>query len=148
MRALVLFLSVFLSFSSFGIGVDIDIDTQKWKKLDFPNRFPQTFFVSSKLSPMYFETGENTDELTEFLIDLKKGKLDVDIDDDDKEKIERMMKVIFEKVKNTQAIDKRKNYLINVSVTKVFDCGPCTEQADYVELLNLNDVNVINIYLI
>ncbi len=148
MRALVLFITVyFLSFSSFGVEINIDIKTKEWKKLDFPNRFPQTFFVSNKLSPLYFETGENSSELSEFLINFKKNKLDVDIDEEDNIIIKNMMKIIFEKI-NSENFDKNKNYLINISVNKVFECGPCTEQKEYVSILNLDDLNVINIYLI
>jgi hypothetical protein len=148
MRVLVLFIMTFLlSFPSFGGNTDVDIKSSEWKKLDLPNRFPQTFFVSNELSPMYFETGENFSDLSDFLISVRKGILDVDIDEDDKVKINEMMLFILKSVKN-ESIDEKRNYLINVSVNKVFDCEPCTEQKDYIEILNLNNINVINIYLI
>lgn len=144
----VLFVIVcFLSFPSFAASIDFDIKTKEWKKLELPNRFPQTFFVSNKLFPMYFKTGENTSEFREFLINLNKNKLANDIDEDDRLKIQEMMKVIFITIKK-QKIDSNKNYLINISVNKVFECEPCTNQTEYIKALNLKDVNVINIYLI
>lgn len=142
---LILIVTCFLSFPSF--GVDVDIKSDEWRKLDLPNRFPQTFFVSNEQLPMYFETGENSNELIDFLVGLRKGEVSADIDDDDKFKINKMMALIFQTVSDANK-NESGHYLINVSVSKVFDCKPCTEQKKYIEILNLNDINLINIYLI
>lgn len=146
MRAL-LIIFCFLSFSSFAEAIDIDIKTKEWKKLDFPNRFPQTFFVSNKLLPMYFGTGENTSQFNQFLVRLNESKPVIDLDEDDIEKIKYMMQVIMSRIKNNKMASD-KNYLINISVDKLFECQPCTNQTEHIKQLNLKDVNVINIYLI
>jgi hypothetical protein len=141
-----LFLISYFAFQPSSFAVDIDVKTKEWKKLDLPNRFPQTFIVSNYLSPIYFETGENSSELGEFLINLKKNKPVVDIDTDDAEKINSLINLVLQLVgKNT--LEQHKSYMINVSVSKTFECEPCTEQKDYVSILNLNDFNIINVFL-
>ena len=148
MRALAFFATIyFLSFPSFATSIDIDISTKEWKKLDFPNKFPQTFFVSNELLPLYFETGENTSEINDFLINFKKNKLDIDIDADDRLKIKKMMEIISF-ANGGNIVDNDKGYLINISVNKIFNCAPCTAQKEHVEILNLEEFNIINIYLI
>ncbi|MCL1092315.1 hypothetical protein [Shewanella kaireitica] len=146
MRTLFSFIIVYLlSFNAFAIN--IDFKRTEWKELDLPNRFPQTFFVSKKITPLYFETGENFSHLSEFLMKLNKNELKVDIEEDDRIKIKKMTTLLLKSI-NNQGIDIKKGYLINVSVSKLFTCGPCTEQESYVKILNLNNINVINIYLI
>ena len=78
---------------------------------------------------------------------LNRNELEVDIKEDDKIKIMKMTGLLLKSIDN-QGVDIEKGYLINVSVSKLFECGPCTEQESYVEILNLNDINLINIYLI
>lgn len=146
MRTLFLFIIVYL-FSFQSLAIDIEFKRTEWKELDLPNRFPQTFFVSKKTIPLYFETGENFSELSEFLMKLNRNELEVDIKEDDKIKIMKMTGLLLKSIDN-QGVDIEKGYLINVSVSKLFECGPCTEQESYVEILNLNDINLINIYLI
>jgi hypothetical protein len=131
------------------MAIDIDISAKEWKKLDLPNRFPQTFIISNDLTPLYFETGENSDELSEFFISLnrKNKEHNDDIDEDDVIKINKLKNKIFKAI-NKDDFQHNKHYLINVSVNKMFDCGPCTEQKEYVEILKLDDFNIINIHLI
>lgn len=130
-------------------SVEVDVATSQWKTLDLPNRFPQTFVVASDLSPMFFATGESIDELAEFLSTLKSKPAEFDGDDEDKAKIINMMKVVFDKVPNTNKSEQAdKVYLINVSVNKLFSCKPCTEQRDFNSSLGSNDFAQIHINLI
>ncbi|WP_434931321.1 hypothetical protein ACRWQM_03870 [Shewanella sp. HL-SH5] len=103
--------------------------------------------MSNELSPLYFETGENSDELGEFLINLNKSKVDIDIDADDALKITKLMGML-DQVLGEEELVLNKNYIINVSVSKLFNCVPCTEQLNYLSTLELDKFNRINIFLI
>ncbi|WP_076411961.1 hypothetical protein [Shewanella sp. UCD-KL12] len=146
MRALILVAIATIAFSTLSSAVELDVRAKDWKDLDLPNRFPQTFIISKDLSPVYFETGENSSELVEFLLSINKNSLDVDIDDDDIPKIKALIKMVLSAAESD---DPTANYyIINVSVSKMFDCEPCNEQKEYMDVLNLNEFHIVNINLI
>ncbi|MCL1052151.1 hypothetical protein L2755_21375 [Shewanella abyssi] len=136
-----------LMFSTSTLAVELDVNSKEWKKLDLPNRFPQTLIISNDLQPIYFETGENSSELSELLVSLNKNTLSIDVDSDDILKIKNLTNMILE-TEQLGDMDKTKYYLINVSVSKLFDCEPCIEQQDYIKILDLRRFNMIDINLI
>jgi|GEM_PF-4209302 len=146
MRILLLSFLFIMIFPVSTLAVELDVKAKEWKNLDLPNRFPQTFIISKDLSPIYFETGENSSELSELLLSLNKNNVDIDVNSDDALKIKKLMGMVLNSIEN-KMLDKTKYYLINVSVSKVFDCEPCTEQKDYIGILDLSKFNIVNINL-
>ena len=147
MKLLLAFFISYFIFSFSTMAIDIDIPIKEWKQLDLPNKFPQTYVISNDFLPLYFETGENTSELSEFFISFNKGKFVPDVDEDDALRINEL-KIKFFNIIGSNKLQLNKGYLVNVSVNKMFACGPCTEQKEYVEILKLDELNVINIHLI
>jgi len=141
-----LFISLFLTSLTVS-AIDIDISLKEWKKLGMPNRFPTTIYITKNLSPIYYETGINVEELGEFLVALKKNQFDDDVDEDDKLVISQMLKSVLGRISEGK-VNKEKDYLINVTPSKSFDCSPCDDQQNFIEILNLSKINLITIYLI
>ena len=69
---------LFLFFCGHSVSSELDVSGKSWKSFNFPNRYPQTIILSKKLTPVYFETGENIDQLNHFEKSGTKSTIDSD----------------------------------------------------------------------